>query len=147
MELPYNTTISSDILTGTGHFTEAVASWSSKRRWVDELSQHSRTPAIPSAVAYTAVRDPSVPGLFTATGFGRALILRASAFASFGHINGVHVQNLDASGPYTARSKNGRLPLNRAYQPTDEETSYPGVCAAVKTWLDPTALLPGEVQC
>ena len=36
MELPYNTTISHDLLEKTGQFTEAVAGWPTKRRWVEE---------------------------------------------------------------------------------------------------------------
>src|SRR4026209_791003 len=36
MELPYNTTISGDILKGTGQLAEPVARWATKRRWVAE---------------------------------------------------------------------------------------------------------------
>ncbi len=36
MELPFNTTISADILKGTGQFNEQVASWETRRRWVRE---------------------------------------------------------------------------------------------------------------
>src|SRR5215210_6352585 len=36
MELPYNTTISADILKGKGQFADPVANWATKRRWVDE---------------------------------------------------------------------------------------------------------------
>ena len=36
MELPFNTTISSDLLKGTGQFAEPVANWATKRRWVRE---------------------------------------------------------------------------------------------------------------
>ena len=41
--------------------------------------------------------------------------------ASFGHVNGVHVQNLDTWEAYAAAVGRGELPLSRAYQPTDEE--------------------------
>ena len=34
MELPYNTTITADILKGSGQFTHHVASWDTRRRWV-----------------------------------------------------------------------------------------------------------------
>ena len=34
MELPYNTTISGDLLKGSGQFAEPVADWATKRRWV-----------------------------------------------------------------------------------------------------------------
>src|SRR5688500_914684 len=36
MELPFNTTISSDIIKHTGQFEDTVASWATKRRWVKE---------------------------------------------------------------------------------------------------------------
>ncbi len=36
MELPYNTTITADILKGSGQFTEHVAPWETRRRWVRE---------------------------------------------------------------------------------------------------------------
>ena len=121
MELPYNTTISSDILTGTGYFTEAVASWSSKRRWVDEAFATLEDAGYTVGSAYTAVRDPSRTRFVYRDRLWQGADLAGLGVASFGHINGVHVQNLDASGPYTAAVKNGRLPLNRAYQPTDEE--------------------------
>src|SRR5215831_412350 len=36
MELPFNTTISRDLLKGGGRFEDSVANWSTKRRWVQE---------------------------------------------------------------------------------------------------------------
>ena len=36
MELPFNTTISSDILKGAGEFSDTVAPWSTKRHWLEE---------------------------------------------------------------------------------------------------------------
>ena len=41
--------------------------------------------------------------------------------ASFGHINGVHMQNHDTWETYSAAIEGGDIPLNRAYRPTDEE--------------------------
>jgi oxygen-independent coproporphyrinogen-3 oxidase len=41
--------------------------------------------------------------------------------ASFGHINGVHMQNLDTWETYSARIREGALPLSRAYRPDAEE--------------------------
>ena len=41
--------------------------------------------------------------------------------ASFGHINGVHVQNGDTWEAYSAAIERGELPLHRAYRPTQEE--------------------------
>jgi oxygen-independent coproporphyrinogen-3 oxidase len=41
--------------------------------------------------------------------------------ASFGHVSGVHVQNLDTWEAYGALVERGDLPLARAYRPSDEE--------------------------
>lgn len=41
--------------------------------------------------------------------------------ASFGHVNGVHVQNKDTWEAYSEAVLRGELPLGRAYRPTHEE--------------------------
>jgi oxygen-independent coproporphyrinogen-3 oxidase len=41
--------------------------------------------------------------------------------ASFGHMNGVHVQNLDTWETYADAIRRDQIPLNRAYHPTHEE--------------------------
>jgi oxygen-independent coproporphyrinogen-3 oxidase len=41
--------------------------------------------------------------------------------ASFGHVSGVHVQNLDSWEKYSAAVGRGDLPLGRAYRPSAEE--------------------------
>ena len=58
MELPFNTTISSDVLKGTGRFQEHVASWATKRRWVDEAFEALQSAGYTIGSAYTAVKNP-----------------------------------------------------------------------------------------
>jgi oxygen-independent coproporphyrinogen-3 oxidase len=41
--------------------------------------------------------------------------------ASFGHVNGVHMQNLDTWETYSEAIGRGEIPLHRAYRPTHEE--------------------------
>src|SRR5262249_6700987 len=41
--------------------------------------------------------------------------------ASFGHVNGVHVQNLDTWETYSQAIDRGTLPLSRAYRPSPDE--------------------------
>ena len=41
--------------------------------------------------------------------------------ASFGHVNGVHVQNRDTWDAYADAIDRGELPFSRAYRPTPEE--------------------------
>src|SRR5262245_38978646 len=59
MELPFNTKISKDLLKGTHLFTEPVANWPTKRRWVQEAFEALERAGYHIGSAYTAVKDPS----------------------------------------------------------------------------------------
>ena len=121
MELPYNTTISGDILKGGGQFEQEVAPWSSKRRWVDEAFEALERGGYTVGSAYTAVKDPATTKFVYRAQLWRGADLAGLGVASFGHVNGVHMQNLDSWGAYAGAIGEGRIPLNRAYRPTDEE--------------------------
>ena len=121
MELPFNTTISGDVLKGTGQFDQSVATWSSKRRWVDDAFETLERAGYTVGSAYTAVKDPSRTKFLYRDRLWQGADLAGLGVASFGHINGVHLQNLDSWGPYSAAIEEGRIPLHRAYRPTDEE--------------------------
>ncbi len=121
MELPFNTTISSDVLKGTGRFSEHVASWSAKRRWVDEAFGALQKAGYTIGSAYTAVKDPARTKFIYRDRLWQGADLAGLGVASFGHINGVHMQNLDAWETYSAMIREGRLPLSRAYRPDPEE--------------------------
>ena len=121
MELPFNTTISSDRLHGTGQFQEAVAPWSTKRRWVDEAFAALERAGYTVGSAYTAVKDPGRTKFVYRDRLWQGADLAGLGVASFGHVNGVHMQNLDSWGAYADAIGAGRIPLNRAYRPTDEE--------------------------
>ena len=71
MELPYNTTISSDILKGTHQFAEPVANWATKRRWVEEAFARSKRPAITSAAPTPRSRIRRQPGSSIGIGCGK----------------------------------------------------------------------------
>ena len=121
MELPYNTTISSDLLKGTGQFTDPVADWSTKRRWVREAFEALERAGYTIGSAYTAVKDPSRTTFVYRDRLWQGADLAGLGVASFGHVNGVHLQNLDTWDTYGAAIERGELPLGRAYRPTDEE--------------------------
>jgi oxygen-independent coproporphyrinogen-3 oxidase len=121
MELPFNTAISSDVLKGTGRFQEHVASWSTKRRWVDEAFEALQRAGYTVGSAYTAVRDPDRTKFIYRDRLWQGADLAGLGVASFGHINGVHMQNLDTWEKYSASIKDGALPLSRAYRPDSEE--------------------------
>ena len=121
MELPFNTTISGDLLHGNGQFQETVAPWSTKRRWVNEAFAELERSGYTVGSAYTAVKDPGRTRFVYRDRLWQGADLAGLGVASFGHVNGVHMQNLDSWGAYAGAIEAGSLPLNRAYRPTDEE--------------------------
>jgi oxygen-independent coproporphyrinogen-3 oxidase len=121
MELPFNTTISADILKGTHQFSEHVASWATRRRWMRDAFEALEAAGYTAGSAYTAVKDPSRTKFVYRDRLWQGADLIALGVASFGHVNGVHMQNLDSWDAYAAALDKDLLPLGRAYQPTAEE--------------------------
>jgi oxygen-independent coproporphyrinogen-3 oxidase len=121
MELPYNTTISADVLKGTHQFAESVATWATRRRWVDEAFAALERAGYHIGSAYTAVKDPSRTTFLYRDRLWQGADLVGLGVASFGHVNGVHMQNLDTWEAYSDALDRGELPLGRAYRPTSEE--------------------------
>ena len=121
MELPFNTTISADLLKGTHQFEQTVASWSTKRRWVKDAFAALEQAGYTIGSAYTAVKNPARTTFLYRDRLWQGADLAALGVASFGHINGVHLQNLDKWDDYARAIEGGEIPLGRAYRPTDEE--------------------------
>jgi len=121
MELPFNTTISADILKQTGQFSEQVASWDTRRRWVGEAFEALERAGYTVGSAYTAVKDPTRTTFMYRDRLWEGADLVGLGVASFGHVNGVHVQNVDTWEAYGAMVDRGEIPLGRAHRPSDDE--------------------------
>jgi oxygen-independent coproporphyrinogen-3 oxidase len=121
MELPFNTTISGNLLKGTDRFDQRVASWGTKRRWVREAFEAFEAAGYTVKSAYTVVKDAARTQFVYRDRLWAGADLIGLGVASFGHVNGVHMQNLDTWETYSAAVEAGTLPLARAYRPTDEE--------------------------
>ncbi len=121
MELPYNTTITKDILQKTGQMTGTVAGWDVKRRWVAQAFEALERAGYHIGSAYTAVKDPAKTKFIYRDRLWQGADMAGLGVASFGHVNGVHVQNQDTWEAYSASLLRGELPLARAYRPTDDE--------------------------
>jgi len=121
MELPFNTTISSDLIKKTGRFSQTVASWSTKRQWVEEAFEALERAGYHIGSAYTATRDPARTRFVYRDRLWQGADMLGVGVASFGHVNGVHMQNLDSWDTYAAAIDRGELPLARAYRPTGDE--------------------------
>jgi oxygen-independent coproporphyrinogen-3 oxidase len=121
MELPYNTTISKDLLQKTGQMTGSLAGWDTKRRWVQEAFAALERAGYHIGSAYTAVKDPSRTKFLYRDRLWQGADMAGLGVASFGHVNGVHIQNKDTWETYSEAIDRGELPLARAYRPTDDE--------------------------
>jgi oxygen-independent coproporphyrinogen-3 oxidase len=120
MELPFNTTISRNLLTGAGAAGSQVASWPTKRRWVQEAFAALERAGYHVGSAYTAVKSPATKFVYRDRLWQGADMVGLGV-ASFGHVNGVHMQNLDTFEAYCASVEAGTIPLARALRPTSEE--------------------------
>ena len=120
MELPYNTTISGNLLKGATDMG-TVADWETKRRWVAEAFEALEAAGYHVGSAYTAVKDPRKTTFEYRDRLWEGADLVGIGVASFGHINGVHVQNVDTWEKYAAAIVADELPLGRAYRPSTDE--------------------------
>jgi len=120
MELPFNTTISRNLLAGANNGQAQVAEWSAKRRWVEEAFEALERAGYIIGSAYTAVKNPATKFIYRDRLWQGADMVGLGV-ASFGHLNGVHMQNLDTWETYSEATAAGRVPLRRAYRPTAEE--------------------------
>jgi oxygen-independent coproporphyrinogen-3 oxidase len=121
MELPFNTTISKDLLKQGGRFADPVESWATKRRWVQQAFEVLERAGYYIGSAYTAVRNPAVTRFMYRDRLWQGADLVGLGVASFGHVSGVHLQNLDTWETYSRAIERGEIPLSRAYRPTNEE--------------------------
>jgi oxygen-independent coproporphyrinogen-3 oxidase len=121
MELPYNTTISSNLLKGSGDLGGPIADWPQKRHWVADAFAALEAAGYHIGSAYTAVKDPAKTTFVYRDRLWEGADLVGLGVASFGHVNGVHLQNLDTWEKYAASIESRTLPLGRAYRPSVEE--------------------------
>jgi oxygen-independent coproporphyrinogen-3 oxidase len=139
MELPFNTTISRDLLKHSGRFAEAPAGWSTKRRWVREAFEAFERAGYHIGSAYTAVRDKDRARFVYRDRLWEGADLAGLGVASFGHVNGVHVQNLDSWEAYREAVGRDGIALARAYRPTaDERLIREFILQLKRGWIRPS---------
>ena len=119
MELPFNTVYSKDILSGEKQ--SPVADWQTKRDWVDYAFETFREQGYAVSSAYTVVKDTSKVNFSYRDNLWQGADLLATGIASFGHVSGVHYQNLPHMPQYLETIAGGQLPLGRGYVPTPHQ--------------------------
>lgn len=120
MELPYNTVYSKDIL---GNQIESpVADWPTKRDWLRYAYEELQAVGYTISSAYTLIKDPKRVNFSYRDNLWDGADLLATGIASFGHVSGVHYQNLPEWEDYVGTILNeGRLPIGRALTPTPHQ--------------------------
>jgi oxygen-independent coproporphyrinogen-3 oxidase len=131
MELPFNTVYSKDIL--GRHVETPVADWPTKRAWVDYAFDELCAAGYSVSSAYTLVRDKSKVNFSYRDNLWRGSDLLATGVASFGHISGVHYQNLAEWPEYIGALGRGELPLWRGMQPTPHQLLVREMILQLKT--------------
>jgi oxygen-independent coproporphyrinogen-3 oxidase len=116
MELPYNTVFSRELKQiGQGAVDPTqVADWPTKRAWVDYAFEELGRAGYSVSSAYTMVRDPGHTRFVYRDSLWRGADMFGTGVASFGHVAGVHMQNVDSWDHYTHLVQQGELPLGRA---------------------------------
>lgn len=120
LELPFNTVFSKDILGNQVSFP--VADWPTKRDWVSYAFDELGAAGYHTSSAYTMVKDPDKVNFSYRDNLFGGSDLVATGIASFGHLSGVHYQNLPEWNDYVGSlMQQGRLPLGRALRPTPQQ--------------------------
>jgi oxygen-independent coproporphyrinogen-3 oxidase len=116
MELPFNTVFSKELrVIGQDEPTSSgVADWPTKRAWVDYAFDEMGKAGYQVSSAYTVVKDKSRCQFVYRDSLWHGADMFGTGVASFGHVNGVHVQNVDSWEQYVGMLDKGELPLGRA---------------------------------
>ena len=119
MEIPFNTTVAKRMKDGQQEVAP-VADWATKRRWVHEAFQALEQAGYYIGSAYTAARGDEATFLYR-DGLWHGADLLGLGVASFGHIGGVHYQNVHDFDPYLECIERGGIPVHRALELTDDQ--------------------------
>ncbi len=120
MEIPYNTTIYKE-MQEAGKVTAPVATWSTKRDWVDWAFDRFEAAGYSVTSAYTVVKNPETTKFVYRDSLWAGADLLSVGVASFGHFGGVHYQNQADVGPYMQAMEANELPIFRAYPTSHDE--------------------------
>ena len=119
MELPHNTIISKE-MKDLG-ITSPIAGWETKRRWVNEAFDDLLPRGYRISSGNELVRNLDTDHFIYRDSVWRGCDLLATGVSSFGHFQGAHYQNFDQLQEYLSEVEEDRLPINRAFVPTDHQ--------------------------
>jgi len=139
MELPYNTVFSRELkVLGQDEPDLAIADWPTKRAWVDYAFDTMMAAGYEQSSAYTLVKDRARTKFVYRDALWHGADMFGTGVASFGHVNGVHIQNVDRWEDYVGMLDRDELPLGRALPITPHQALIREMILQFKTGrLDP----------
>jgi len=136
MELPYNTTFSKELqMVGdeAPNLNKTFADWPTKRAWVDYAFQEFLKAGYEISSAYTVVKNKAKTQFVYRDALWTGADMFGTGVASFGHVNGVHIQNVDTWDAYLEKLNANELPLGRAFPTTARERLIREMILQLKT--------------
>ncbi len=94
--------------------TWPIADWPTKRAWVTYAFDTLMAAGYEISSAYTLVKNKSHDTFVYRDALWHGADMFGTGVASFGHVHGVHVQNVDRWEDYVGMLDRGELPLGRA---------------------------------
>jgi oxygen-independent coproporphyrinogen-3 oxidase len=139
MELPYNTVFSKELtVLGNDEPSLAIADWPTKRAWMRYAFDELQKAGYDVSSATTVVKDKANTRFVYREALWHGSDMFGTGVASFGHLNGVHIQNVDTWEAYIEKLDRGELPLGRAFPTTQRDRLIREVVLLLKTGhLDP----------
>ena len=135
MELPYNTRFSKEleVIGQESAPTEMIADWPTKREWVDYAFEEMKKAGYEVSSAYTVVKDKEKSQFIYRDALWAGADMFGTGVASFGHINGVHIQNVDTWEVYINKLEQNQIPVGRALPINDREKLIREMILQLKT--------------
>jgi len=120
MEVPFNTGIFKN-MKEEGKLTAPVADWPTKRRWVAEAYEKLEQAGYTITSAYTAVKNPKTTKFIYRDRLWSGADMVGLGVSSFGHLGGIHYQNITNIDHYCDSVEVKKAPVRRALMTQEEE--------------------------
>ncbi|MGL6094786.1 MAG: coproporphyrinogen-III oxidase family protein [Fimbriiglobus sp.] len=134
MELPYNTVFSKELkVIGQDEPGLEVADWPTKRAWTRYAFDEFEKAGYTVTSATTVMKDPARTRFIYREALWSGADMFGTGVASFGHVGGTHIQNVDTWEEYVAKLDAGELPLGRALAITGHQKLVREVVLQLKT--------------
>ena len=120
MEVPFNTGIFK-AMKEEGKLSAPVADWPTKRRWVSEAYAKLEEAGYTVTSAYTAVKNPDSTKFIYRDRLWAGADMIGVGVSSFGHLGGIHYQNLTNIDSFCDSVEAKKAPVRRALMTNEEE--------------------------